>query len=113
MAGSAANQPQFLYLTTRGWKSGKPHHIEIWFVPYKNRFYMVAEHREKTHWVQNIQHDPAVTFSVGSKDAPAIKGTGRVISREAEPELAGAVSALMEAKYEWSDGLIVELKPGQ
>jgi uncharacterized pyridoxamine 5'-phosphate oxidase family protein len=110
---SPANEPQFIYVTTRGWKSGKPHDIEIWFVAYEGRCYLVAEHREKTHWVQNIQHDPAVTFSVGSKDAQAIQGTGRVVNREAEPQLAAAVSVLMDAKYEWSDGLIVELSPNR
>jgi hypothetical protein len=28
-----------------------------------------------------------------------------------EPELAQAVSALMDAKYNWSEGLIVQLCP--
>ena len=26
------DNPQFLYLTTKGWKTGKQHKIEIWFV---------------------------------------------------------------------------------
>jgi hypothetical protein len=27
-------QPQLLYLTTIGWKTGKQHRIEIWFVEF-------------------------------------------------------------------------------
>lgn len=100
-------KPEFLYLRTVGWKSGQPHEIEIWYVSYKGRYYLVAEHRERTHWVQNLQHHPAVTFHVEGK---TYQGTGRAIDRT-EPELAAAVAALMDAKYNWSDGLIVELRP--
>jgi deazaflavin-dependent oxidoreductase (nitroreductase family) len=101
-------EPQFLYVTTTGWKTGNPHTIEIWFVSYEGRYYMVSEHYERSHWVQNIQHNPAVTFRMSEQTC---QGTGRVIDPAADPELAAAISALMEAKYEWSEGLIVELTP--
>jgi len=103
-----ANEEQYLYLTTTGWKTGNPHTIEIWFVARDGRYYIVSEHRERSHWVQNIRHNPAVTFRVGTA---TFRGIGRVVDREAEPDLAAAVSALMDAKYDWSDGLIVELTP--
>ena len=106
---------QFLYLTTTGHKSGKPHHIEIWFVAHEGCFYIVAEKREQTHWIQNIRHDPYITFRIGTKtakpDDPSYIGHGRVINPDDEPPLTQAVSALMDAKYGWSNGLIVELKP--
>jgi hypothetical protein len=35
------------------------------------------------------------------------------VDRAAEPELAAAVAGLMDAKYDWSSGQIVELKPDQ
>jgi hypothetical protein len=38
-------------------------------------------------------------------------GLGRVVDVDDEPELARNVTELMEAKYQWSDGLIVELRP--
>ena len=38
------NQPDFLYLTTIGWKTGKHHKIEIWFVEYNKRYYVISEH---------------------------------------------------------------------
>jgi deazaflavin-dependent oxidoreductase (nitroreductase family) len=106
----------FLYMTTVGNKTGLPRKIEIWFVEHAGCYYMVAEHREATAWVKNIQANPAVTFSVGrgGNEAfvlPRTAATGRVVLPESEPDLAAAVRELMDAKYQWSDGLIVELKP--
>lgn len=98
----------YLYLTSTGWKSGSPHRIEIWFVAYNGAFYIVAERRERSHWVQNIRHNPSVTFEVGDQ---TYTGIGRLIDNAAEPDLAAAVSKLMDDKYGWSSGLIVELKP--
>ncbi len=104
------DEPQYLYVTTTGWKTGNPHEIEIWFVARGGRYYIVSEMRERSHWVQNIQRNPAITLRVGEN---TYQGTGRVVDAAAEPDLAAAVSALMDAKYEWSDGLIVELSPEQ
>jgi deazaflavin-dependent oxidoreductase (nitroreductase family) len=106
------HEPQFLYLTTTGRKSGKPHQIEIWFVEYQGSCYLVNE-GGNGDWVKNIRSSPAVTFSVGTRHDEPIDGTGRVVDPAAEPELAAAVRARMDAKYQWSDGLIVELKPNR
>jgi hypothetical protein len=38
-------------------------------------------------------------------------GLGQIIDPSEEPELAKKVSELMDAKYQWSEGLIVELRP--
>jgi F420H(2)-dependent quinone reductase len=99
---------QFLYLTTKGWKTGIQHGIEIWFVSYSNRYYVVSERKEKAHWVQNIMHNPGVMFTVSSK---SFEGIARIIDKDSESKLAGKVSNLMNTKYGWSDGLIVELTP--
>ncbi len=106
--GTRTYKPEFLYLTTTGRKTGQPREIEIWFVEREGRYYMVSEHGERSNWVQNIVHNPKVSFWV---NGTTYQGTGRAIDPEAEPELAAAVSALMDTKYEWSDGLIVELSP--
>jgi deazaflavin-dependent oxidoreductase (nitroreductase family) len=98
----------YLYLTSLGWETGNPHQIEIWFVAHQGRYYLVSEMREGSHWVQNIRHNPAVTFRVGER---TFQGTGQVVDPAQEPQLAAEVSALMDAKYDWSDGLIVELTP--
>ena len=47
---SEQEQQQFLYLTTQGWKTGRQHKIEIWFVSYADRYYVVSERKEKAHW---------------------------------------------------------------
>lgn len=98
----------FLYVTTTGHRSGRPHEIEIWYVAHEGRYYIVAEHRERAHWVQNIRRQPDVTFRVGGG---SYTGSGRIVDADAEPDLTRSVRALMDAKYEWSDGLIVELTP--
>jgi hypothetical protein len=97
---------QFLYLSTRGWKTGRGHRIEIWYVEHKGRYYVASERKEDAHWVQNISHDPAVSFSVAGK---SLSGSARIIS--AENSLASEVAKLMEQKYGWGEGLIVELTP--
>ena len=47
--------------------TGKQRQIEIWFVKYEDKYYVISERREKAHWVQNIIHDPKVSFTVGDK----------------------------------------------
>jgi hypothetical protein len=39
------------------------------------------------------------------------KGTARIVDQEKESALAGEVSKLVNTKYKWSQGLIVELTP--
>jgi len=99
---------QFLYLTTEGWKTRAPHRIEIWYVRHQGRFYLLSQYRDQAHWVRNIKNHPGVSFKV---DSDKYLGLGRIIDPDDEPELAKEVSELMEAKYHWSDGLIVELRP--
>jgi len=108
--GKRSYKHEFLYLTTTGRKTGEPREIEIWFVEHEGRYYLVSENRERSQWVQNIQHDPRITFWVEGK---TYQGMGRAIDREKETKLAETVSALMDAKYSWSEGLLVELTPGE
>lgn len=103
----------FLYLTTTGHKSSNPHEIEIWYVDFEGRYYLISERREQAHWVQNIQQHPTVAFSIGTgtdhgKPSPA---TARTIDPQAESALTTRICALMDAKYGWSDGLIIEITP--
>jgi deazaflavin-dependent oxidoreductase (nitroreductase family) len=101
--------PEFLYLTTTGRKSGKPHEIEIWYVPHSHCYYLISGGGEASHWVRNIQHHPQVSFWVQGQ---SYNGTGRTINSKNEPELAATIAELMKAKYKWSEGLIVELCAG-
>ncbi len=103
------SEPQYLYLTTTGHKTGTSHEIEIWFVEHEGRYYLISEKRERSHWVQNILHNKAIMVRIGQQ---TFHGTGRIIDPATEPHLAAQVRALMDTKYEWSDGLIVELAVG-
>jgi deazaflavin-dependent oxidoreductase (nitroreductase family) len=98
----------FLYLTTTGWKTGREHRIEIWFVEHKGNFYILSEGKEYAHWVQNIKHNSAVSFSVGNN---SFTGIARIVNSNSEPNLTNQIAELMDAKYKWNEGLIVELLP--
>jgi len=99
-------EEQYLYLTTTGRKTGEPREIEIWFTQLGGRYYLIAEHREKANWVQNILHQPRVSFRISDQ---TFDGTGRVVDEATEGELLRSARALSERKYGWSDGLVVEL----
>jgi deazaflavin-dependent oxidoreductase (nitroreductase family) len=100
--------PQYLYLTTRGRRSGLPREIEIWFTESNGRYYIIAERRERTHWVKNIRHNSEISFRVGEH---TYMGYARVIEPDKESDLSVQVQKLSEAKYGWGDGLVVELIP--
>jgi deazaflavin-dependent oxidoreductase (nitroreductase family) len=100
--------PEFLYLTTTGRRSGQPREIEIWFTARAGRYYVISEHREEAAWVQNLTVEPRVHARVGPATFAA---RARVIYESAEPELSAAVQELSEKKYGWGEGLIVELTP--
>ena len=97
---------QFLYLTTKGRKTTREHTIEIWFVEYNKRYYILSECKKASDWVQNIISDPNVSFNVNNK---AYKGYARLVDKNKELTLSNTVSDLMFRKYGWNDGLIVEL----
>ncbi|MDQ4073569.1 MAG: nitroreductase family deazaflavin-dependent oxidoreductase [Thermoproteota archaeon] len=103
---SPSPQSQFLYLTTKGWKSGKVHKIEIWFVEQDGKHYVLSECKKKAHWVQNILHDSRISFQVNDE---TFNGHGRIIEGPSEKDLMLRISAMMDRKYGWSTGLIVEL----
>jgi len=100
-------EQQYLYLTTRGRKSGKPREIEIWFTQHNRNYYVIAEF-PTSQWAQNLQANPQVEVRVGSKNFRAM---ARVISGESEPEVHRTVQELSRQKYGWGDGLIVQLTP--
>ena len=93
-------------MTTLGWKTGKQHRIEIWFAEHNGKYYIISERLGNAHWVQNIKHNPAVSFSINNN---IFRGTARIVDQEKESVLATEVLKLMDRKYKWSQGLIVEL----
>ena len=101
-------ETEFLYLTTIGRRSRQPREIEIWFTQRDGRYYLIAEHRRETHWVQNLLADPLVRVRVGREEFAA---RARVVDADAEGDAHAAVQELSERKYGWGDGLVVELTP--
>ncbi|MDE2748987.1 MAG: nitroreductase/quinone reductase family protein [Chloroflexota bacterium] len=101
---------KYLYLSTTGHRSGKAHTIEIWYVEHEGYYYVVSEKREAAHWVRNIRADPAVRFCLGygwdDRDASV---DGKAFFPE-EAEAIAAVKAKMDAKYGWSNGLVVAIR---
>jgi deazaflavin-dependent oxidoreductase (nitroreductase family) len=97
----------YLYLTTRGRKSGRPREIEIWFTHRDRRFYLIAEY-PTSNWVQNLRAHPKAQVRVANQTCSA---HARFITAEAEPELHGAIAALSRKKYGWGEGTVVELTP--
>lgn len=104
---SNTSQPDYLYLTTIGRRSGTPREIEIWFTRRNGCYYVIAEYAT-SHWVRNLKANSQVIVRVGGRRFPA---TARIVEAKAELRLHGAVQQLSREKYGWGDGLIVELKP--
>src|SRR5215212_10767679 len=102
------NQSQFLYLITKGWKTGKDHKIEIWYVDYDDKYYIMSEQQERAHCVQNIIHNPRVLFTVNEK---TFEGNARLVDQEKDTKLGSRIANLMSTKYNWDKGLIVEIIP--
>jgi len=101
------DREQYLYLTTRGRKSGLPREIEIWFTYRARRFYLIAEYPASS-WVQNLGAEPKAQVRVAEQRFTA---RARFVSAEGEPELHRAIAGLSAEKYGWGEGTIVELVP--
>ena len=89
-----AGEP-YLYLTTVGRRTGRPHRIEMWFAVHDGRLYMLAGGRERADWVRNLQENPRVTIELGGEIRI---GAARVLEAgTAEDQRA---RELLLAKYE-------------
>ncbi len=102
------SEPTYLYLSTRGRRTGLPREIEIWFTRFEGRLYVIAEHRERARWVQNLRADPRAGVRVGQR---RLRARARVVEARKEPRLAREIRTRSTRKYGWGDGLIVELDP--
>jgi len=68
----------------------------------------MSERGINAHWVRNISHNSRISFSVNNSN---YEGEGRIIDSVKESQLTAQVSEIMNAKYHWDQGLIVELRP--
>ena len=75
---------------------------------HEGKFYILSEGKEHAHWIQNIMHNSAISFRVGSD---SFTGTARIINPVKESKLTQQITELMATKYKWNEGLIAELSP--
>jgi deazaflavin-dependent oxidoreductase (nitroreductase family) len=68
--GALASE-DYLYLTTTGRVSGKPHRIEIWFALSGDTAYLLSGGGEGSDWVRNLRADPHVGVRIGDRDLTA------------------------------------------
>ena len=95
---------EYLYLTTRGRKSGVPREIEIWFTHREEHFYVIAEY-PTSNWVQNLVACPEVQVRIAGN---SFRARAQIIP---ESDLSRVIQKLSRDKYGWGDGLVVELMP--
>ena len=96
----------YLYLTTIGRVTDLPREIEIWFVEWNGRLYVLAEHSHDAQWVKNIVHNPRVRVRLGERQFEA---TARALDPERDQETWQTAQRLAYEKYGWGDGLPVEI----
>ena len=91
-----------------GWKTSKEHRIEIWYVKHNGKYYVMSELGKAAHWVRNISHESKISFRINRM---IFNGHARLVDPSKETHLVAQVSDLMKVKYDWDQGLIVELEP--
>jgi deazaflavin-dependent oxidoreductase (nitroreductase family) len=107
MPFEALQDERVLYLTTIGRRSGQPRTIEIWFVIYRQCFYLLAERGLQARWVQNLRAHPAVSVRIKHL---TLQGRGRILDRERDRLEWQAVAELSRRKYGWGEGLPVAIE---
>ncbi len=75
----------FCYLTTTGRVSGRSHTIEIWFALNGQTLYMLSGGRDKSDWVKNALHTPAVQVKINNT---MLSGQARLVNDNEEDALA-------------------------
>src|ERR671931_450924 len=88
--GSETTREQYLYLTTRGRKSGLSREIEIWFTQHDGRFFVIAEY-PTSNWVQNLRAYPRATLRVAQEK---FEVQPRFLSPEDDAELYRTIAGL-------------------
>ncbi len=84
---------QFIYLTTRGRKTGKPHTVELWFAFFKGKVYLSHE-GAYTDWMKNIVESEMVSARI---DGVKFDAKARIVGDGSPRELGKA--ALYQKYY--------------
>jgi len=94
---TAVAADDYCYLTTTGRRSGRPHEIEIWYAESADgrTLYLLAGGRDASDWVRNLRAHAGCTVRIGSRAAPPLQATGRLLD-EADDEAAAARTLVFE-----------------
>jgi deazaflavin-dependent oxidoreductase (nitroreductase family) len=66
---------KYIYLTTTGRRTGRPHTVELWFAVAQGKLYLSHEGKY-TDWMKNILNNNCVTFTIKSFNW---EGTARIV----------------------------------
>ena len=94
MATVAAIDAPYVYLTTVGRRSGRPHEIEIWFCLAEATYHLISGGKDRSDWVRNLLAEPGATVRLGASRSQV---RARLPLPDG-PERTAAVAAL-HAKY--------------
>ena len=103
----------YLYLTTVGRVTGKPHRIEIWFTVHNQRIYLISGGGYGSDWVKNLLVNPRVEIEVGPNRWPATAKPDEVPTHPARQRLAARYQNWQPGQplTNWAtSGLVVELR---
>jgi deazaflavin-dependent oxidoreductase (nitroreductase family) len=101
--GNKLGAEKFIYLTTTGRKTRKPHRVELWFAAVDDNIYLSHEGRE-TDWMRNIKNNPEVNFEIGGN---RFVGKARYLECD-ESEAVKAKLALYQKYYGKAEERIIE-----
>ncbi len=66
---------KYIYLTTTGRRTGRPHAVELWFAVAQGKLYLSHEGKY-TDWMKNILNNNRVAFTIRRLDW---EGTARIV----------------------------------
>ena len=96
---ASVRETQYVYVTTTGRRTGRPHTIEIWYGEHGGRLYLMSGGGDRADWVRNLRADPRVQVRRGDTVRPA---RARVVE---DPEEEALARRLLAAKYQgWREG---------
>jgi deazaflavin-dependent oxidoreductase (nitroreductase family) len=78
MENNEIKNSKYIYLTTKGRKTGNPHTVELWFAADKDKVYLSHE-GTYTDWMKNINKDNRVEFRIGNSH---FKGKALIIKEK-------------------------------
>ena len=73
----------YLYLTTTGRRSGRPHEVEIWFGLSGRTAYLLSGGKDTADWVRNLVADPACRARIGGR---TFDGRARILGRGSDED---------------------------